>query len=155
VGPAAAPQGFQQLAYRAAGVRLATPRSWTITPQSPPLVTVISSGEAVISLWRYPGAFPRTIARAEHAYKRLIAAARRRQPKLHVLSAALRTFDGYPAVELEATEPIGNAERRVRSLHLFTPAAELVLEEYAPPNTFGRVNRLVFEHVWRSLAVGS
>ena len=118
-------------------------------------MTVISSGDAVISLWRYPGAFPRTIARAQHAYRRLIAAARQRQPKLHLLSAALRTFGGYPAVELDATEPIGGAERRVRSLHVFTPGAEVVLEEYAPQKVFDRVNRLVFERVSRSLVVES
>jgi hypothetical protein len=41
----------------------------------------------------------------------------------------------------------------VRSIHVFTPVAELVLEEYAAPNVFNRVDRQVFEPVSRSLVV--
>ncbi len=147
----AAPQGFHQIT--SGGVRLALPRSWITTPENPPLVTVVSSDSAVISLWRYPGRFPATYARIQHAYKRLIADALHRQPKLHVLSAARLTVDGHPAVQLDATAPIGTAQERVRSLHIFTHFAELVLEEYAPPRMFDRVDRQVFGPVRRSLAV--
>jgi hypothetical protein len=150
VGAPAPPQGFHQLAYRAAGLRLAVPRSWTTTPENAPLLTVVSSGGAVISLWRYGR--PRSV-QLQHAYRRLIAAALHRQPKLRVLAATLQAVDGYPAVDLDATEPIGALHERVRSLHVFTPMGEVVLEEYAPPNVFGGVNRQVFEHVSRSLAV--
>lgn len=153
-GPAA-PQGFHLTTYNAAGLRLAEPRSWTTTSENPPLVTVISSGGAVISLWRYhrPGTLPASKGQLHQAYRRLIAAARRRQPKLHVQAAGLQAVDGHPAVVLDATDPIHSTQERVRSVHVFTPAGEVVLEEYAPPSVFQRVDRQVFEHVWRSLAI--
>lgn len=153
VSAPAAPDGFHLITYSAARVRLDMPRSWTTTPQSPPLVTVLSSGGAVISLWHYPGAFGASGSHLRHAYRRLVAAALRSQPKLHVLSAGLLTVDGDPAVELDATEPIGAVQERVDSFHVFTPGAEVVLEEYAPPSVFDPVDRLVFEPVWRSLVV--
>jgi hypothetical protein len=155
VAAPAAPEGFHLITYRAAGLRLAAPRSWTTTPESPPLVTVISSGGAVISLWRYarPGDLPSTSSQLQRAGRRLIAAALRRQPRLHVIGATLERLDGHPTVELEATEPNRTTQERVRSIHVFTPAAELVVEEYAPLKVFDRVDREVFQRVSRSLLV--
>lgn len=151
----AAPQGFHALTYRGAGVRLDAPRSWTISSQSLPLVTVINSGGAVISLWRYPrsGAPPATQAWLHHRDRHLVAAAHDRQPSLHILGDALGSVDGHPSIQLDATETIGASQRRVRSIHVFAPTTELVLEEYAPPSLFERVSRQVFARVARSLVI--
>jgi hypothetical protein len=120
-----------------------------------PLVAVISSGQAIISLWRYARAegLPTTNRQLQKSYRRLVAAALRRQPHVHVIGASLREVDGRPSVELDATEPIGSGLRRVRSLHVFIHGAELVVEAYAPPVSFDRVNRQVFGPVLRSLVL--
>lgn len=151
----APPPGFHLTTYGAAGLRLAVPLSWTTTSVSPPQVTVLNSGEAVISLWRYrlPEALPTTPSRLERASRRLIAAALRREPEVRVLSATLGTVNGHPSVDLYANERIGAIRQRVRSIHVFTPTTEVVLEEYAPPSVFDRVDRQVFEPVRRSLII--
>ena len=41
-------------------------------------------------------------------------------------------------------EQIAGHERQVRSSHLFEPRAEVVLEEYAPPQLFAGVEHAVF-----------
>jgi hypothetical protein len=152
LGPAA-PQGFHQVTYRRAGVRLDLPRSWIATPQSPPLVTVISSDGAVIALWRYAGSYPEAVVHPQYASRRLIAEALRRQPKLHILASGVHTVDGHPAVELDSVGLVGSVVRRVRSLHVFSRGSEVVLEQYASPTVFERVNRQVFERVSRSLVI--
>jgi hypothetical protein len=58
---------------------------------------------------------------------------------------------GLPAIVLDATERIGGRTRRVRSIHLFAPQLELVVEEYAPPGIFHSVDRAVFSPLKRSL----
>jgi hypothetical protein len=56
-------------------------------------------------------------------------------------------------VEVDALERVGKQIRRVHSVHVFVPHAELVLDEYAPPQLFAAVDRSVFVPVQRSLLV--
>jgi hypothetical protein len=84
---------------------------------------------------------------------RLIAAARARDRTLRLLGSRLARIDGAEAVELDALETIRGRPRRVSSTHLYVPGAELVLDEYAPPDRFATVERSVFVPVRRSLAL--
>jgi hypothetical protein len=139
--------------YPEAGVQLTTPRNWMSAGGHPPLVALITSGPAVISLWRYPQSRPgpQTAAALRRAEHRLIAAARSRDRSLRVLDAALTTVDGEPAVEVETVQRIGASTRRVQSTHVYRPGEEVVLEEYAPLSLFDFLERSVFSVVRRSL----
>jgi hypothetical protein len=151
----ARPAGGRTLSYPAAGVRFIAPANWAAVPQRSPLVAVVTSGNAVVSVWRYTdaGAAPSTPAALTSARARLIAAARSRDPHLDVLRATTTRLDGVPAVELDALEHIGSQLRRVQSTHLFAYGAEIVLDEYAPPSLFGTVDREVFVPLQKSLVL--
>jgi hypothetical protein len=150
---AAAPVGVRSLFYPHLGIVLAAPRNWAVLSEQPPLVVTISSGAAVVALWRYPrtAPVPRTHAQLAYARRALIRAARARDVSLEVLSTTLTTLSGRPAIVLNALESIAGHARRVRSIHIFRRAAELVIDEYAPPGMFGPVDSQVFSPVVHSV----
>ena len=53
-------------------------------------------------------------------------------------------------IEVLATESVNGQARRVRSTHLFDRGAEIVIDAYAPPADFARVDATVFEPLLRS-----
>jgi hypothetical protein len=149
----AASGGLKVNRYPQAGFRLGVPRTWTPVRVRLPLVALITSGPAVISLWRYPrsGAQPGTPAQLREALGRLIAAARSRGHTLRVLGSSTVTVAGLPAAQLETVQRIGSAIRQVQSTHVYGRGEELVLEEYAPVGLFSNLDRSVFAPVRRSL----
>jgi hypothetical protein len=149
----AAPTWAQSLFYPHVGIVLAAPRNWAVLTEQPPLVVTISSGAAVVALWRYPrtAPVPRTQAQLARARRALIRAARARDASLLLLSSKLTTVAGRPAVVLNVLESIAGNVRRVRSIHVFRARAELVIDEYAPPGVFGSVDSQVFSRVARSV----
>jgi len=138
----------------AARATLSVPRNWALVgTHNRQLLVVDTSGGAVIALWRYPvhGPAPQSTQQLQFARRRLIATARTRDASLRVISSNLMRVDGHPALALEADERIGAGQRHVISTHVWDGSEELVLEEYAPPEVFGTVNRAVFAPVLRSL----
>lgn len=150
----AAPHAFHTLSYGgSAAVTVAVPKNWISTRSKAPLIGTIRSGPATIALWRYQRAQPVAMdpASLAHALKALEDAARTRDPELHVIRAAVTKADGRPAVEFDVIERIGAEVRRVRSVHVYNGATEVVLEEMAPPSLFHAVDHTVFSPVRRSL----
>jgi hypothetical protein len=151
-----APQSFHTVRYaRSAGVTVKVPDNWASTRSQAPLLGTVSSGSAVIALWRYPRtdplpSDPATLAAARTA---LIGAARSHDPGLQLIRSAVTRAAGAPAIELDAVEQISGQIRRVRSLHVYEAGVELVLEEYAPPGIFHAVDHSVFSPVRRSLTL--
>jgi hypothetical protein len=150
---AAQPSSFRTLTLGAAGVSLSTPRNWTVTSQSAPLVITLNSGPAVIALWRLPRTAPPPAGSAALAAagRSLLAAVRRRAPDIPGLRATATRVDGVRAITVDAIERIAGRLRRVTSTHVYVRGAELVLDEYAPPTQFRAVARAVFVPVLRSL----
>jgi hypothetical protein len=144
---------FRTLGYPAAGLVVRAPSSWSVVGRRAPLIATISSGPAVVALWRFrhETASPATAAALGRARVALIAAARRRDHGLRLIRASTATVGRLPAIELDAIERIRGEVRRVRSTHVFTSGAEIVLDEYAPPSLFPAVDRAVFSPVKRSL----
>ena len=142
--------------FPAAGVSFAAPRGWSVFAQ-PPALTVLASGGAVVSVWRYPlsGRTPSTAPRLAAARDALIAAARRRDASLRVLGTRLSELDGSPSIELDAIERIAGQSREVRSTHVYTRGGEIVLDEYAPVSEFPEVDASVFSPLNRSLAISA
>jgi hypothetical protein len=145
--------GSRTLRYPAAGIALVAPRAWRVTPGARPLVATIFSGSSVVAVWRYQRSDPAPHgARAlRHAQQLLIRNARARDPQLELIRSTITVLDGAPAVELDAFEQVAGQARRVRSTHIFERHAEVVLDEYAPPNIFHSVDHVVFSPVKRSL----
>jgi hypothetical protein len=148
-----APSGFQALAYPASGVSLEVPSNWSVVRQRAPVVAVITSGTAVVAVWRFPRntSPPHGTAAMNSTTTKLIAAARVRDTTLQLIRSRLVSVGDLSAVELDAFERIRGQPRRVRSTHVFVPGAEVVLEEYAPPAMFHAVDHAVFSPVRRSL----
>jgi hypothetical protein len=151
----AAPQGFRTMKLTQFGVSLATPRNWTVTGQSAPLILTLNSGPAVVALWRFARSVapPRAGRALDHDRRALLAAVRGADRGITVLASTDTRVAGATAVELQARERIGGQLRRVSSTHVYVPGAELVLDEYAPPAQFAAVQNSVFRPVRSSLAL--
>jgi hypothetical protein len=144
-----APSGFNGVSFPRVGIDLVVPRGWTESVSALPLAATVSSGPAVIALWRYRRSAPpppdaAALAAARHA---LISAARARDPGLVVIRSKLTRIGRAPAVVLDAFEQINGQRRRVRSLHIYVHGAEIVIDEYAPPSQFHAVDHEVFSPV--------
>jgi hypothetical protein len=83
----------------------------------------------------------------------LVQAARGRDRSLRLDKPRIVTIDGAPGAVLTGVETILGKRRRVRSVHVYTPRAEVVIDAFAPPAVFARVDRQVFRAVVASLRV--
>lgn len=148
-----APHGVRTLTYPEAGITLAAPANWAVAPQKSPGVATVNSGAAIVALWRYPRTNPAPTTAAALAQTRsaLIRSARSSDPSLRVISSQYGRLHGAPTIILDATERIAGRERRVRSVHMFGSDDEVVVDEYAPPDIFARVDPVVFSPLRRSL----
>jgi hypothetical protein len=155
LAPAAAPSGVRSEHLARDGVRLRVPRNWAVGAGAPPLVIRVGSGRAVVAVWRYRRVeeLPRSAGDLTRARRALAAAAKARDRTLRVISARALRVGGAPGVQVLATERIGAARREVRSTHLYAYGAELVIDAYAPPGEFARVDRTVFQPLLRSLRI--
>ncbi len=149
----AAPRGFHTLGFQRSGVTLIAPKNWIVLPQRAPVVTVVASGAAFVTVWRYHRTAPPPTgtAQLDQARAELIRAARAKDPGLVVIRASALIVDHRGAVELDAVEQINGRSRRVRSTHVYVPGAEYVLDEYAPPAMFHAVDHAVFSPIKHSL----
>jgi hypothetical protein len=147
--------GYRTLRFADAGISIIAPGGWSVTAERRPLLTAVTSGDAVIALWRYPRRQPPPASATALGAARdsLAAAVRARGRSVHVISSRLARIDGRPAIELSALERIAGHPRRVLSTHLFTGAGEVVLDEYAPPAVFRAIHDRLFARVRRSLTI--
>lgn len=151
----AVPLGTRALTYAKAGITLVAPANWTVSEQKPPLVATVSSGAAIVAVWRYPrtAPAPETSSALARTRSALIRSAQASDPTLRLIGSHLGRLHGAPAIILETTERIAGQERRVRSIHMFGSGEEVVVEEYAPTDIFATVDHLVFSPLRRSLAL--
>jgi hypothetical protein len=156
-GRPASPTTFIGEGFPSAKIAFLLPSNWTVTPSSPPLAATISSGPAVVAVWRYPRSAPPPADRLALAMARsaLISAARARDRSLRLIRTSLTRIRGAPTVVLDAFERIDGRRRRVRSLHIFVPGAEIVVDEYAPPSEFHGVDHAVFSPLNHSINLRS
>ena len=147
------PAKATRVAYPAGGVSLAAPRNWYRVPGNRPLVAYIVSGRAVVAVWRYPRKEPLPAAKSEleQAQANLSDAAHARDRSVRIESTKLVDVNGVKGIQLVATEHITGLLRRVRSTHLFDRRAEIVIDAYAPPGEFARVDGSVFQPLLSSL----
>jgi hypothetical protein len=151
----AAPDGFNPVSYPAAGLRFHVPRDWRVIPGTSPQVAVVQSGLATIAVWRYPrdGALPRNVAELKSALHSLLALVAARDPTFVRESDAVVVVADHHAIQIRGLETIDGLRREVRSTHLFVNNSEVVIDAFAPPDVFLRVDTQVFHPMLRSLRV--
>lgn len=145
--------GFRMLHYPAAGISFRAPSDWSAAEGQGPLIATLTSGTSVVAVWRFPRSIdpPAGTTALRRARRQLIRKARHRDPRLTLIRSTITAVSGVPAIEIDAVEQIAGHSRRVRSTHVFERRAEIVLDEYAPPQAFHAVDHAVFSPVKRSL----
>ena len=149
----AVPHGFRTHAYPSAGVRFRAPANWRVAAASAPLVATISSGAALVTIWRYPRTelLPTTATALRAARARLVEIARSRDPRMTFTSTRATRIGGAPAIVLTGRESVSGVERSVRSVHVYAHGAEVVFDALALPSAFPVVDRIVFRPAAASL----
>ena len=147
------PFGFEPVTLGDSGVALGAPRGWRYREPGAPHLVNIFTGTAVLSVWRYPRSepLPSTPDQLEAALENLLAAARARDPDLLVLDEGIVELDGQPAVALSVSTEIAGRRRTVQSVHAYAFGAEVVIDAYAGPREFFRVNQQTFLPVIASI----
>ena len=150
---AAVPAGQRTERFARYGVSFTRPRNWVVTTGRPPRVASISSGRAIVTVWRYRRVekLPRTPAQLRTARQALLSTIKGRDRTIRVFSARPTRLGGAPALLLLADERIGLGRRHVRSAHVYAQGAELVVDAYAPAGEFRTVDRTMFQPLLRSL----
>lgn len=149
------PIGAAQARYPEHGISFLAPGGWRLTPGTAPLVVTAQTGQATLAVWRYPRTepLPRTSAHLRAARAALVAEAQRRDPTFKLEKGSVIRVAGAPAVQLRATETINGLPRKVRSTHVYTRGAEIVLDAYTTAEHFDRVDQQVFRPVLRTLKI--
>ena len=149
------PSGFKPFGLSKYGVGFVVPSNWAPRPDlvHPPVVAIIASGQAVISVSTYARTVPPPSGTTDlqQARTALLTAVKTRQPEFRLITAQTTSVGGEPAVVLDGIESIDGQRRHVSSTHLYLPTSEVVLEEYAPTWEFARIDREVFAKVSSSL----
>lgn len=142
VASPAAPQGSRQVFLDAAGLRFDAPANWPDVSPAGSLMGGIRSNRATVAVWRYERTepLPRNRAQAERVRDLLV---RRVEERDATFELERSTVEGR-RIELLGRGRIAGAAVEVRSLHLFSRGAEVVIDAYAPPEHFDRVDRAVF-----------
>lgn len=149
-------QGTRTVILPAAGVAFSAPANWVDSDRRDPLAGGIQSGRATLAVWRYVREEPLPEGAAELRRVRglLTDRVQERDPTFRLGSARVTRRGGAPAIELTGAQTIAGRAVRVRSAHVYTGGAELVLDAYAAPQDFDRVDATVFEPALRSLKLG-
>ena len=156
LGVVPAPKAFREAFFDEQGVRFRAPTNWRVVPGEPPHVATVAIGTAQIGVWRYPRTepLPETRAQLGAARDALVAQIESRDPTFKLTSTRLVVKPGIRAVEVigigaNLTNP--SVQRSMRSLHAYGRGAEVVMDAFATPKQFARVDEQTFGRVTRSL----
>jgi hypothetical protein len=149
------PTGVVKVAVPEAGVKFAAPDGWRRQKGKAPLVYAVQTGQATLALWRYPRTeqLPTTHKALKAAEDALISQIQKRDKTFKVTKAKLLHVGSKRAVQVLGTGAIAGNRRTIRSTHIYTEKAEFVVDAYAPPTVFDRVDRQVFAPVLDSLEI--
>jgi hypothetical protein len=148
-----APNTFRELRYPAQGITFRAPANWRVFQGVDPQLTTVAIGDAQIAIWRYKRTEPLPVTRAQLKAARdaLVAQVESRDTTFQVTSSRLVVKPGLRAVELVGQGTNHGERRSVRSLHAYGHGYEVVLDAFAPPQEFARVDEQTFAPVGRSL----
>jgi hypothetical protein len=156
IGLIPAPKGFRAAKYPAQGIDFRAPTNWRISPGEGTHVATVAIGDAQVGVWRYPRTepLPETRAQLNAARDAVVAQIEGRDPTFKLTSTRLVLKKGIRAVEVVGVGTnLTNTgvQRSVRSLHAYGQGAEVVIDAFAPPKDFARVDEQTFGPMTRSL----
>lgn len=126
-------------------VSFSHPRSWIASAGSPPAVAQLASGGAVATIYAYPrddlGTDPAAVLAARD---RLVRSLRRRAPGFLVLRTSIGEVNGSPAAEVRGRGTVAGRPVETRSVHVYKPRVEYVIDAFARPSQFAEANRIAF-----------
>lgn len=148
---AVAPAGERPIELEDAGVAFTAPANWQSVPPIGALVGGVKSKTATVNVWRYPRdePLPKSRAALDAARQRLVEQVKAKDPTAILRRRKLRRH----GVELVGTQTIAGTPVGIRSVHLFKAGAEVVVDAYAPPDDFDRVDATVFRPLLKTLKV--
>ena len=147
------PRGTREVTVKGTGIRFTAPFNWPDLEGQGLRVGGIQNKRATLAIWRYPRSepLPASDGAVGEAQKRLMDRVRRRDPRFEVRSSTVARRGGARAIEVVGRQTIGGLPFGVRSSHIFHAGDEIVVDAYAPPEDFDRVDRTVFEPLLDSL----
>jgi len=153
-----APKGFRDAEFKAEGVRFRAPTNWRIVPGDETQLATVAIGDAQVGVWRYERSEPLPETRAQLAATRqaLVAQIESRDPTFKLTSTRLVVKPGFRGVEVVGVGTNltnGSIQRSMRSLHAYGHGLEVVMDAFAPPRDFARVDEQTFGPMARSLGV--
>ena len=153
IGRIPAPAAFRDAKFAREGVFFRAPTNWRVAEGTPPQIATVASGDAQIAVWRYPRSepLPQTPDQLAAARDALVAQVQSRDATFRLTSSRLVVKPGLLAVELVGSGTNQGLRRRMRSLHAYGEGAEVVVDAFAPPKDFPRVDEQTFARVVRSL----
>ena len=151
-----APKDFRDTEFEAEGVQFRAPTNWRVVDGDPPHLATVAIGDAQIGIWRYERSEPLPETRAQLAAARqaLVAQIESRDPSFKLTSTRLVLKPGFRGVEVVGTGTNlanGSIQRSMRSLHAYGHGGEVVMDAFAPPRDFARVDEQTFGPMARSL----
>ena len=152
---AMAPEGTRE--QDVAGVTFQRPGNWRPLDPAPPMEGGVRSNTATVAIWRYPRTepLPADDAALERARTALLDRVRARNPTFAVRTSELTRLGRARGIQLTGRQTVAGLDYDVRSLHVFSDGAEVVVDAYAPSADFARVDRTVFGPLFASLRIGS
>jgi hypothetical protein len=135
------------------GLRFRAPVNWVKRARQAPGMFRIASGGADVSGWGYfrpADKLPATRADLATARDALVRQARARSASFRLTGSKLTDVQGWPAIELLATQDLFGKSIETRSVHIFR-GGEYVIEALAPPRDFDLTNTKVLEPLLQSL----
>ncbi|HEV7807122.1 MAG TPA: hypothetical protein VGO80_14965 [Solirubrobacteraceae bacterium] len=148
-----APKDFREVTYSVDGISLRVPTNWRSVKGTGSQLATIAIGDGQIVVWRYARSepLPETRSQLDAARRALVAQVKRRDPTFELASSRLVMKRGLRAVELLGEGTNQGQRRAVRSLHAFGRGLEVVVDAFAPPKEFARVDEQTYGPVTRSL----
>ena len=145
--------GSNEATFPQAGIAFDAPAGWSLDKGTPPLIATVATGQATIAVWRYPRSeeLPASQDELKAARDALLDAAKQRDPTFTEIKSAPAKIAGEPAVQFRARETIQGQPRTVRSTHVYFEGAEIVIDAFAGPDDFRRVDAEVFRPLLKSL----
>lgn len=155
-----APKAFREAFFDEQGVRFRAPTNWRVVPGTDPQVATVAIGTAQVAVWRYPRTepLPETRAQLNAARDALVAQIESRDPTFKLTSTRLVLKPGIRAVEVVGVgtnRTNQSVQRSMRSLHAYGRGAEVVMDAFAPPKDFARIDEQAFGPMSRSLKLGA
>ncbi|MDX6410158.1 MAG: hypothetical protein QOE13_3229 [Gaiellaceae bacterium] len=154
------PKDFRDTPYLAQGVQLRTPTNWRVVDGQDTHLATVAVGDAQVGIWRYPRdePLPETRAQLAAARQALVAQIESRDPSFKLTSTRLVIKPGFRGVEVIGVGTnLANTsiQRSMRSLHAYGHGGEVVMDAFAPPRQFARVDEQAFAPMTRSLRLSA